>query len=48
MPIESTREIHLAAPPRGLPTADNFSVVTVALSALKPGKTLVRNLFRAD
>jgi NADPH-dependent curcumin reductase CurA len=45
MPAITHREIHLASRPQGLPTAENFSLVTTELSALPDQQVLVRNLF---
>jgi NADPH-dependent curcumin reductase CurA len=45
MPAITNREIHLASRPQGLPTAENFSLVTTELSALPDQQVLVRNLF---
>jgi NADPH-dependent curcumin reductase CurA len=45
MPAITHREIHLASRPQGLPTAENFSLVTTVLSALPDQQVLVRNLF---
>ncbi len=39
----STRQIALASRPHGAPTADNFSLETVALPELTDGEILVRN-----
>ena len=41
----TSREIRLAARPRGLPTADNFTLAQVELPPLEDGQVLVRNLF---
>ncbi|ONM47582.1 NADP-dependent oxidoreductase [Nocardia donostiensis] len=39
----TTREIHLAARPQGVPTADNFALVQRAVPELGDGQILVRN-----
>ena len=41
----TSREIRLASRPKGLPTADNFSMGSVALPELAGGQVLVRNLY---
>jgi NADPH-dependent curcumin reductase CurA len=41
----STREIHLAARPKGWPTAENFALVRAELPAPADGQLLVRNLY---
>jgi NADPH-dependent curcumin reductase CurA len=45
MTITSSREIRLASRPKGIPTADNFTMVETALPQLQAGQVLVRNLF---
>ena len=39
------REIHLKSRPTGMPTAENFDLVTVSVPAPAPGEVLVRNLY---
>lgn len=39
------REIHLVSRPSGLPTADNFTLVTTPVAPLQDRQVLVRNLF---
>src|SRR5881398_2148766 len=41
----TSREIRLALRPKGLPTAENFSLAQVELEPPKEGQVLVRNLF---
>jgi len=41
----TSREIRLAARPKGLPTADNFNLAQVELEPPKEGQVLVRNLY---
>src|SRR2546427_2390153 len=41
----TSREIRLASRPKGLPTADNFSLAQVELEPPREGQVLVRNLF---
>lgn len=41
----TSREIRLASRPKGLPTADNFSMGSVELPELAGGQVLVRNLY---
>ncbi len=43
--IVTTREIHLAARPKGWPTADTFALVERTLPPPTAGQVLVRNLF---
>src|SRR5918993_198490 len=43
--IKRTHEIRLASRPRGWPTLDNFTHVTVQLNPPGDGQVLVRNLF---
>jgi len=45
MPSISSREIHLASRPTGMPTTDNFELVEVQLPDPAPGQMLVRNLY---
>ena len=45
MPKITSREIRLASRPKGLPTADNFSLAQVELEPPKEGQVLVRNLY---
>ena len=45
MSTTTSREIRLASRPRGLPTADNFTLAQVELAPLQDGQVLVRNLF---
>ena len=45
MPKTASREIRLASRPRGLPTADNFTLAQVELAPPHDGQVLVRNLF---
>ena len=40
-----SREIRLASRPKGLPTAENFSLAQVELEPPKEGQVLVRNLY---
>ena len=40
-----SREIRLASHPRGLPTADNFTLAQVELAPPQDGQVLVRNLY---
>jgi len=40
-----SREIHLRKRPAGIPTEDNFALVTVDLPALQDGEVLVQNLW---
>jgi len=40
-----SREVRLISRPKGVPTTDNFSMVTVELPELKDREVLVRNLF---
>ncbi len=44
MPVNS-REIRLASRPKGMPTADNFTMTTTELPSLQAEQVLVRNLF---
>lgn len=45
----TSREIHLAARPHGIPTKDNFSLVRVEIPPLRDGEILVRNkVFSVD
>ena len=41
----SSREIHLASRPLGVPTAANFAMADVQLPDPAPGQMLVRNLY---
>ena len=41
----TSREIHLRSRPHGLPTAENFALVSVELPAPSEGQVLVRNRF---
>ena len=41
----SSREIHLASRPLGIPTSANFAVVDVHMPDPAPGQMLVRNLY---
>ena len=41
----ASREIQLASRPKGLPTADHFTLATVDLAPPQDGQVLVRNLF---
>jgi NADPH-dependent curcumin reductase CurA len=41
----SSREIHLASRPKGIPTAANFALVPTELKPLQDQQVLVRNLF---
>jgi NADPH-dependent curcumin reductase CurA len=43
--VSTSREIHLAARPRGWPTPDDFRLVTVQVPDPGPGQVLVRNQF---
>lgn len=45
MPKTISREIRLASRPRGLPTADNFTLAQTELAPLQEGQVLVRNLY---
>ena len=45
MSTTTSREIRLASRPRGLPTADNFTLAQVDLSPPQEGQVLVRNLY---
>ena len=45
MPKISSREIHLASRPKGIPTAANFTLVRTELEPLQDQQVLVRNLF---
>ncbi|MDK2126080.1 NADP-dependent oxidoreductase [Parachitinimonas caeni] len=45
MYLESTREIHLASRPVGLPTAANFELITVPVRPLQAGEVLIKNLW---
>ena len=45
MPPTTTREIHLAARPRGWPTTETFALIETPLPALRDGQILVKNLF---
>ncbi|MFT6914991.1 MAG: NADPH-dependent curcumin reductase CurA [Motiliproteus sp.] len=45
MYIEKNQEIHLKRRPVGQPVAEDFSVVTTAISMLKDGEVLVKNLW---
>lgn len=45
MPIITSREIHLASRPHGIPTHDNFLVVQTTLGYLQDQDVLVRNHF---
>lgn len=44
MPVKS-REVHLASRPVGLPTHENFEIVTVDINDPESGQVLVKNLF---
>ena len=41
----TSREIRLASRPRGLPTADNFTLAQIELPPPQGGEVLVRNLY---
>ncbi|MFT7584097.1 MAG: NADPH-dependent curcumin reductase CurA, partial [Cellvibrionaceae bacterium] len=41
----TSREIHLASRPVGLPTRENFTIATVEISDPAPGQLLVKNLY---
>jgi NADPH-dependent curcumin reductase CurA len=41
----TSREIQLASRPRGLPTADNFTLAQIELAPPQDGQVLVRNLY---
>jgi NADPH-dependent curcumin reductase CurA len=41
----TSREIRLASRPRGLPTADNFTLAQIELAPPQDGQVLVRNLY---
>jgi NADPH-dependent curcumin reductase CurA len=45
MSTTTSREIRLASRPRGLPTADNFTLAQVDLAPPPDGQVLVRNLY---
>ncbi len=45
MSTTTSREIRLASRPRGLPTADNFTLAQVALAPPQDGQVLVRNIY---
>ena len=45
MPNITTREIHLASRPKGLPTPENFALAETELPPPKEDEVLVRNLF---
>src|SRR6202142_4191598 len=45
MSTTTSREIRLASRPRGLPTADNFTLAQVELAPPQEGQVLVRNLY---
>ena len=45
MTINHSREVRLQSRPEATPTAENFSVATVALSPPGPGEVQVQNLF---
>ena len=45
MSTTTSREIRLASRPRGLPTADNFTLAQVDLAPPQDGQVLVRNLY---
>src|SRR2546428_14077561 len=41
----TSREVRLASRPKGLPTAENFTLAQVELEPPQPGQVLVRNLY---
>src|SRR5437773_11252881 len=45
MPKITSREIRLASRPKGIPTADNFTLAQTELEPLPEQQVLVRNLF---
>ena len=45
MPITTSREIRLASRPKGIPTAENFTLARTELAPLQDQQVLVRNLF---
>ena len=45
MSNQTSREIHLASRPKGIPTADNFTLAETKLEPLHDQQVLVRNLF---
>ena len=45
MSTTTSREIRLASRPRGLPTADNFTLAQIELAPPQDGQVLVRNLY---
>ena len=40
-----SREIHLVSRPKGMPTADNFTIAQTEIKPLQDGQILVRNLY---
>ncbi|MEM7348280.1 MAG: NADP-dependent oxidoreductase [Chloroflexota bacterium] len=45
MPNDTNREIHLKSRPTGMPTAENFELVSISIPEPKSGEVLVRNIY---